>query len=230
MNPRRWRRTLLRYHLWLGWLIAVPLLLWTISGLVMVARPIETVRGSDLRAELPPLPATTVYPPTIHSTADSLTLKQTALGPRWIVALGEDRYAADPRDGRKLPALDRAQAIAAALGYRKPATRVTSARWTDAQHAPLDLRQPRPAWAVRFTDGARFYIDADTGELLAVRTDFWRFYDVMWGLHIMDLQAREDAHHPVLIAFAALAAAATLLAILLMIVRYVPRRLARPVD
>ena len=224
---RRMRRQLFRYHVWLGWLVGIPLLLWTVSGLVMVARPIDTVRGSDLRAELPPLPATTVYPPAIHSAADSLTLKQTALGPRWIVALSETRYAADPRDGRRLPALDRAQAIAAALGYRKSPARVASAGRTDSGHPPLDLRQPRPAWGVRFADGARFYIDADTGELLAVRTDYWRFYDTMWGLHIMDLQEREDMYHPILIVFAALAAFATVLAVLLMILRYAPRRRAR---
>ena len=224
---RRMRRQLFRYHVWLGWLVGIPLLLWTVSGLVMVARPIDTVRGSDLRAELPPLPATTVYPPIIHGAADSLTLKQTALGPRWIVALGETRYAADPRDGRRLPAVDRAQAIAAALGYRKSPARVASAGRTDSGHPPLDLRQPRPAWGVRFADGARFYIDADTGELLAVRTDYWRFYDTMWGLHIMDLQEREDTYHPILIGFAALAAFATVLAVLLMILRYAPRRRAR---
>lgn len=226
-HPRRWRRTLLRYHVWLAWLVGVPLLLWTVSGLVMVARPIDNVRGTDLRAEQPPLPATTVYPPAIHSAADSLTLKQTALGPRWIVALGDKRYAADPRDGRKLPALNSAQAVAAALAYRKAPARVISTTRTDADQPPLDLRQARPAWGVRFTDGARFYIDADTGELLAVRTDFWRFYDVMWGLHIMDLQEREDSHHPILVVFAAISALAITLAVLLMIARYMPRRRPR---
>ena len=224
---RQLRRQLFRYHVWLGWLVGVPLLLWTVSGLVMVARPIDEVRGTDLRAELPPLPATTVYPPAIHSAADSLTLKQTALGPRWIVALGKDRYAADPRDGRRLPALDRAQAIAAALGSRKSAAQIAMAGLTDAEHPPLDLRHARPAWGVRFADGARFYVDADTGELLAVRTRFWRFYDVMWGLHIMDLQQREDTHHPILIVFTAIAALATMLAVLLMIVRYIPRKRSR---
>ena len=80
---------------------------------------------------------------------------------------------------------------------------------------------------MRFTDGARFYIDAETGELLAVRTDFWRFYDVMWGLHIMDLQEREDSHHPILVIFASIAALAAVLAVLLMIVRYLPDRRIR---
>ena len=42
------RSTLRRWHIWLGWLIGVPMLLWTISGVLMVIRPIEEVRGTDL--------------------------------------------------------------------------------------------------------------------------------------------------------------------------------------
>lgn len=48
-----------KWHIWLGWLTGVPLLLWCVSGLVMVAKPIEEVRGNTLRRDLPvqPLPA-----------------------------------------------------------------------------------------------------------------------------------------------------------------------------
>lgn len=220
----RLHRRLLRWHAWLGWLIGIPLVFWTVSGVVMTLRPIDQVRGTDLRAKLPPLPAATVFPPAIHSAADSLTLKQTALGPRWIVALGDSRYAADPRDGHQLPSLTRRTAEQAARAYRTTSATITGASLTAAEAPPLDLRQPRPAWGVRFADGARFYIDADTGELLAVRTDFWRFYDWMWGLHIMDLQGREESHHPLIMTFAVLAAGGALLGCVLMVTRHLPAR------
>ena len=71
-----------------------------------------------------------------------------------------------------------------------------------------------------FADKARFYIDAQTGELLAVRTRWWRVFDFMWGLHIMDLQTREDTHHPILVLFAALASIGSILGCILMIRRY----------
>jgi hypothetical protein len=203
------RRTLLRWHLWLGWAVAVPLLFWTASGLFMTLRPIEEVRGTPLRAELPPLPALAPVPPSLGpDNVESLSLEQTALGPRWIVATADGRHrAADPRSGLLLPPLSRVEAASAGRAYRANGGAVNAVTLTDAAHAPLDLRQERPAWAVAFADGARFYIDADTGELLAVRTRFWRAYDWMWGLHIMDLQGREDTHHPLLIGFAALALA-----------------------
>ena len=44
-------RKLAKWHIWLGWLIGVPLLMWTISGLFMVARPIEELRGEHLWKE-----------------------------------------------------------------------------------------------------------------------------------------------------------------------------------
>ena len=44
-----------RADIWLGWIIVVPLLFWTVSGLWMAARPIDEVRGVDLKAAPPAL-------------------------------------------------------------------------------------------------------------------------------------------------------------------------------
>ena len=38
-----------------------------------------------------------------------------------------------------------------------------------------------------------------------MRTGLWRWFDFAWGLHILDPRGREDTHHPLLIASAALA-------------------------
>ncbi|MEO7563895.1 MAG: hypothetical protein ABIR63_05710 [Sphingomicrobium sp.] len=43
--------------------------------------------------------------------------------------------------------------------------------------------------------------ETTTGQIVARRTGWWRFYDFMWGLHIMDLETREDAHNPLVIGF-----------------------------
>lgn len=87
---------------------------------------------------------------------------------------------------------------------------------TSANRPPLDLRKQRPAWQVAFADGTHLYIDTDTGQMLALRTRWWRLYDWMWGLHIMDLKEREDSSHPLLIGFAALALVTTVLALILL--------------
>src|SRR5688500_7412481 len=85
-----------------------------------------------------------------------------------------------------------------------------------AAEAPVDSRAESAVWQVRFADGTRLYIDDATGEVAALRTDQWRLYDLMWGLHIMDPQTREDTNNPFVIGFGALAAiGATLGCILL---------------
>ena len=66
------------------------------------------------------------------------------------------------------------------------------------------------------SDGTYFYVDRWTGEIVARRTAWWRIYDFMWGLHIMDLQTREDAHNPWLIGFGIVAAVTTMLALILL--------------
>ena len=201
-------RRFARWHIWLGWLVGVPLLLWTLTGLWMVARPIEEVRGADLRAEAAALPSALVpvVPRLDGRAVDRIDLVPRADRPVWIVRFaGGDRRAADAGTGAMLPRVDAALAGAiadAALVNPGEVERVSAFAAVDA---PLDLRQERSSWQVVYRDGLRVYVDALTGEVLAVRSNQWRWFDFMWGLHIMDLQTREDIHHPLLIGFAALA-------------------------
>jgi hypothetical protein len=194
------RRSLGRLHLWLGWLIGVPLLFWTVSGLWMVSRPIEEVRGAHLKAEPPTLPPDVqpVFPklPSDHGAPVSVRLEQQQGGAVWIATFAHGHeMRASASDGRWLPDVS-----------------VVSATHTPADRAPLDLRKQRPAWAIAFADGTR----ADSGSLLAIRTNQWRAFDFMWGLHIMDLQTREDSSHPLLILFAAVSAVGILTGLILL--------------
>ena len=50
----------------------------------------------------------------------------------------------------------------------------------------------------------------------ATRTRFWRFYDLMWGLHIMDPAGREDTHNPFVIGFGVAALLVSILGAILL--------------
>lgn len=215
----RLRQRLRRWHIWLGWIVGLPFLAWTVSGLVMVARPIETVRGEGLIAEAPALPAgLTPVPPAIGPRPlASLRLEPRPDGPRWLLKYADGgARLADARTGRLLPPLAAADAARLVESRYTGKAGVAAVDRTSAEAPPLDLRRKVAAWRVTMSDGTRFYLDSATGEILARRTRWWRFYDLMWGLHIMDLETREDAHNPLLIGFGVAALVTTLLALVML--------------
>lgn len=211
------RSRLRRWHVWLGWIVGLPILLWVVSGLVMVARPIEEVRGEGLLSE--PKPMRMATPPALPRVEGvpikGLQLERRAAGIRWVVTLPDGTMRlADPANGALLPPLSAADAMREVTARYTGQARVQSATRTDPKAPPMELRRPIAAWRVAMDDGTHFYVDANSGAIVARRTGWWRFYDLMWGLHIMDLKTREDAHNPLTIGFAVVALALSILAII----------------
>ena len=205
MATPRWMARFARWHIWLGWLVAVPLLLWTISGVVMVARPIEEVRGEHLRiaAKPQPLPGN----PQVTQVRTFVQRGRTVS----VVTRVDGTMSRYTASGAPLPAVDAVEARAIVAGAIRGGDRVASVRAFSAKAPPLDLRKPVPSWQVALADGTHVYVNRDSGEIEAVRTRWWRIYDFMWGLHIMDLQTREDSHNPFVIVFGSLALLGALL-------------------
>ena len=213
------RSRLRRWHVWLGWIVGLPILMWVVSGLVMVAKPIEEVRGEALLADPAPIRlALAPVPPAVGGIPlKSLKLEQRAAGPRWVIAManGPTRLA-DPASGVLLPPYSAVDAVAEVTARYTGKSNVRAVRRTDPEKPPIDFRRPVAAWQVEMSDGTHFYVDANSGEIAARRTRWWRFYDLMWGLHIMDLETREDAHNPLTIGFAIAALVMSLLALVLL--------------
>ena len=213
------RQQLRRWHIWLGWIVALPFLAWTLSGLVMVARPIEEVRGADLLAEPPPLPSglAPVTPAIGPRPVASLQLEPRADGPRWIVRYQDGGAGrADPRTGALLAPLTASDAAREVAARYRGQARLGAVDRIARDAPPIDFRRSTDAWRVTMSDGTRFYVEAATGDILARRTRWWRFYDLMWGLHIMDLGTREDTHNPLVIGFGIAALLTTLMAMVML--------------
>ena len=216
----RIRHTLRRWHIWLGWIVGLPMLFWTVSGVLMVWKPIEEVRGTDLLRD--PAPVRLTAPAIVPSEVAGVPLSRLALesrvdGARWVIKVGDGlTRLADPLTGRLLPPPGAADAAREVASRYKGKARVASVRRTSADDPPLDLRRPVAAWAVEMTDGTRFYVDAASGEVIARRTRWWRIYDWMWGLHIMDLDTREDTHNPWIMGFGIAALITSFLALFLL--------------
>ncbi len=213
---------LARWHIWLGWLIGLPLVMWTVTGLVMVSRPIEEVRGEHLRRDITQLalPANTDIairlPAEGARMAKSVTTAMYGGAPVTTITYLDDSIARFDATGAQLPDVGENAARRIVAKRIDGGNRVVASAFFPADAAPLELRRPIPSWRIVLENGAHVYVHQQTGEIAAVRTRFWRIFDVMWGLHIMDLDERSDTSHPVLIIFAALAAIGSMLGCVLL--------------
>ena len=222
MGHQRAMRRFAQWHIWLGWLVGVPILMWTVSGLVMVAKPIEEVRGTDLRKDVQEaaLPANTEIAISLPAASTKPVRSVTTQVERGEVVTRiaymdgtTDRFRAD---GSKMGPLSEVEARMIVAEGIEGGDKVAHSERFDADKVPFDFRRPMPVWQVALEDGTHVYVGEDSGAIEAVRTRWWRFYDTMWGLHIMDLQTREDTHHPILIIFAILSVAGAILGCILM--------------
>lgn len=205
-----------RWHIWLGWLAAIPLLLWTVSGLVMTLRPIDEVRGENLRRQPALLQTDGLIVPRLATPVRRLALVEENGAPVWVTTDGTGTQSRFAADGTPIPAVTEAEARSLALAAYKGSASLQFLRRFDADASPLDLRRERPSWQATFSDDTHVYIDADTGEVLALRTGYWRFYDLMWGLHIMDPLGRENTSHALLWIFASIGLSTSLLGTVLL--------------
>ncbi|ODT01749.1 MAG: hypothetical protein ABS49_00105 [Erythrobacter sp. SCN 62-14] len=220
-------RTLARWHIWLGWLVGVPIVMWLASGLFMTLRPIEEVRGNHLRIEVPADPLVLTGSALAAPGTDLKELRVVMQQGRAVAILTMLDGATSRIDlvsGEAIPPLDANAARALVASRIVGGDAVKAVRLFPAAQTPFDFRRELAVWQVALADGTHVYVGRDTGEIEAVRTRWWRWFDLAWGLHIMDLSDRETTSHPVLIAFAALSLGGAVIGCVLMF----RRRKARP--
>ncbi|MDE1468011.1 PepSY domain-containing protein [Aurantiacibacter sp. D1-12] len=225
MAQQKFMRLFAKWHIWLGWLVGFPVLMWTVTGLVMVITPIEEVRGSHLRVPQAsePLTGMAEYPRVgPEEGVMSITQRMAHGEPIAILTMNDGsqrRYSLET--GEEMEPVEREQALAIVARDIVGGEDAVGAEFFAADEAPFDFRRPIPSWQVALEDGTHIYVNAQTAEVAAVRTRWWRVFDFMWGLHIMDLQTRElDQQSPfnyfMLVSFAVLGVLGSLLGCVLM--------------
>jgi PepSY-associated TM region len=209
-----------RWHIWLGWVVGLPVLMWTVTGLFMVARPIEEVRGNHLQIEAKEeaLPAGSEIVLAIPQGKPVRSITTAMAGGKVITRLdyADGSLARFGEDGARLPPLGEQAARDLVKAEIAGGDKIASATLYAADKAPFDFRKAMPSWQVVLADGTHVYVGQHSGKIEAVRTRWWRAFDFMWGLHILDPQTREDTSHPLLISLAALSVIGALLGCILL--------------
>ena len=193
-------------HKYLSILISIQLLLWTISGIYFAFNQIELVRGEQYR--LPQ--AFSVDLSKVNLVLDSVKSIQVArrFGEEILIVRKETGTEYLNLEGVALEKLSKTQA-----------TSIVSAVTSLTPLAVEEISEPEPGSEYRGrnlplfkvitqdeeNDEINVYVDAISGQVVAIRSERWRLWDLMWGLHIMDWETRDEINNWLLKLFSVLA-------------------------
>jgi uncharacterized iron-regulated membrane protein len=237
MISARFAQRIASLHKWLGLIVGAQLLVWTATGLFFAVFPIEQIRGDHLvRPAVSQmidlsrlnLSLNDALASVAEDAPERVTLRSLAGEPVYEIRAPIGVFVVSGENGALVSPIEEETARAIALDAWVGAGELKALRLVDA--APRESGLNGPVWIAGF-DGAgnrSLYISAVTGELGPVRTDLWRTYDVLWSLHIMDYETRENFNHPLIIAAAILALSVVLFGIVLLVHRFTRGLLRRP--
>ena len=226
-------------HKWLGLLVGVQVLVWLASGLYMVLLDIDFLHGDTLvrRTEQ----TVTVADSSLLSMADlrrryegvsQISLRPVMGKSFYAVTAADKRYLLDPETGEVISPLDEGHAKDIARFHFNGDAPVAGAELINSNPPQEILTRRLPLWRIDFDDrySTSFYIDPYTGALVTRRHRYWRIFDFMWMLHIMDYEERADAHNPLLITAQVSGLAFALSGAWLLFYSFSGRRKRRPGD
>ena len=193
-------------HKYLSILISIQLLLWTISGIYFAFNQIELVRGEQYR--LPQ--AFSVDLSKVNLVLDSVKSIQVArrFGEEILIVRKETGTEYLNLEGVALEKLSREQAISIVSSVTS-LTPLAAEEINDPEPGSEYRGRNLPLFKVitqdQENDEINVYIDAISGQVVAIRSEQWRLWDLMWGLHIMDWETRDEINNWLLKLFSVLA-------------------------
>ena len=193
-------------HKYLSILISIQLLLWTISGIYFAFNQIELVRGEQYR--LPQVFSVDLS--KVNVFLDSVKSIQVAR------RFGEEILIVRKEAGTEYLNLvgDALQKLS-----REQATSIVSTVTSLTPLSAEEINEPEPGSEYRGRNLPLFkvvtkdqenkqinvYVDSISGQVVAIRSEQWRLWDLMWGLHIMDWETRDEINNWLLKLFSVLA-------------------------
>jgi uncharacterized iron-regulated membrane protein len=196
-----------KLHKWLGLLIGIQVVLWTVSGLMFAWLDHHEVMAEH--SVHPPQPAVLGGGPAMAEPAvwldeyagrDIYEIRLVALLDQWLWRVETaDSVELRGSDGGRF-ALDETLVTRMAREHYQGTGELLSVVF---QPEPgLETRGAGAVWQATFDDSGQttLYFAAADGRLQATRNSTWRLFDFFWMLHTMDFEGRDNFNNPLVIA------------------------------
>ena len=209
-----------RSHRYLGILLGIQFVLWTIGGLYFSWNNIDEVHGDFQRKRVPLLSSNIqmVSPSMVLDSIKKIHRIDSLVSIQLIDILGKPFYQircisalhdmqshkdhhelmnhlADAQTGSLRPPLSKEEAVAVAKRYFVDESKVINVESVDSIHPHHEYRSGElPAYAVSFEHPTKttVYVASELGTVQKFRNDKWRVFDFLWMLHTMDYEGRDN--------------------------------------
>jgi uncharacterized membrane protein YkoI len=208
-------------HRWLGLLLGIQFFFWTVGGLYFSWSDMDEIHGDHQKAHIHPLSADIVLvnPQEIIQkikVKDSVNfifeikLIQVLNKPVYQIQYSKlhDRekkiQLADAQTGVLRSPLSEDEAIKIAKNSFVNEGKVSKVEYLTNTNGHHEYReQPLPAFAVTFEHPSKttVYVATELGTMQKFRNQKWRIFDLLWMMHTMDYQTRDNLSNWLLRAF-----------------------------
>lgn len=208
---KKFALNLRKVHKFLMLILGGQFILWSLSGLYMVTMNIDFIHGDHLIK--PPIPLVISSPALFsfeeilqqHPQAKGVKLTNLAQQSVYQFSVNGQPQLVSARTGKSLLPFSQAdiQKLASSQNNISSEINIIDIRLlTDNAPSELSARH-LPVWQVSYDDfsASTLYISTSTGQVITKRHNFWRAFDFVWMLHIMDYENREDITNWLLFVF-----------------------------
>ncbi len=217
MKRRKLIQLTRKWHRYLGVVLGIQFLLWTIGGLYFSWTTIKEIRGDHLKNETPYIPRDFAYvSPEVFLTSllnenDALiSLELTSILEKPVYRIqflsdGKKKVVLiNAKNGKLRNPLNKEEAINVAENKLNVSAKINTIEYITETGNHHEYRgRPLPAYAITFDEPANttVYVSKEYGNVQTLRNNQWRIFDFLWMLHTMDYQERDNFNTIVLRAF-----------------------------
>lgn len=208
-----------RTHRYLGVILGIQFLFWTISGLYFSWTNIDEIHG-DFQHKKPPLLSGNYDLVSPNKVFENLGYKADSVTSIQVVTILEKPYyslqyfkgkelhkvLADATNGEIRPAISKDESIQIAAESFNGNPKVNSVEYITSTNGHHEYREkPLPAWAVTFEHptSTTIYVSTEGGKVESFRNNKWRVFDFLWMGHTMDYKSRDNINNWLLRIFSA---------------------------
>jgi len=181
-------------HRYLGLIIGIQFLAWTLSGLYFSWTDLDEIHGDQFFKSDPKAKSYSNLLPldSIAEGIEEINLVSIKSEPYYWINNSNLYHA---QTGQLKQQLTEDEAIAVAQEHLISGLEIEKIELIEETGPHHEFRErPLPAYAIHFKhpDLLVAYVDASSGIFQRVRHQSWRWFDFLWMTHTMDYQGRDD--------------------------------------